>query len=82
MASYRVKVSAGGKVALPAAVRRKHDFLPGRTLIIEDNENGIAIHSLDAAVARVQAFVRTLVPPERILSDELIADRRVEADRE
>lgn len=66
---------------LPAALRRKYGFDVGKTLVVEDGENGVTIRSLDEAVMRVQDIMKQY-SPERCLSDELIAERRAEAKRE
>ncbi|MGI9168896.1 MAG: hypothetical protein ACR2FH_01800 [Caulobacteraceae bacterium] len=82
MSSFHVKVVGGGKIAIPAALRRKHGFDVGRTLVVEDGVGSVTIRSLDEAVAAAQAIMARVAPPERMLSDELIAERRVQAARE
>ena len=77
--TYQVKIVEGGKIALPAALRRKHGYAVGQTLLVDEGDHGLRIRSLDDALARAQAIVARLAPPERCLSDELIADRRREA---
>jgi bifunctional DNA-binding transcriptional regulator/antitoxin component of YhaV-PrlF toxin-antitoxin module len=82
MDTFHVRVVEGGKIVLPAALRRKHGFAVGDTLVIEDGPDGTKIQSLDAAVAAVQALVASFVPADVSLVDELIAERRAEAARE
>ena len=82
MDTFHVRVVEGGKIVLPAALRRKHGFAVGDTLVIEDRPDGTKIQSLDAAVAAVQALVASFVPADVSLVDELIAERRAEAARE
>jgi bifunctional DNA-binding transcriptional regulator/antitoxin component of YhaV-PrlF toxin-antitoxin module len=82
MAAFHVRVFEGGKIVIPAAVRRKHGFAVGQTLVVEDTVSGVTLRSLDDAVASAQAIMAKLAPPERRLSDELIAERRAEAARE
>ena len=82
MAIFHVRVVEGGKIVIPAALRRKHGFDVGKTLVIDDTPNGVTIRSLDEAVAAAQAIMAKFVPPGVSLADELIADRRAEALRE
>ena len=82
MSAFRVRVIAGGKIVLPAALRRKHGFEVGKTLVVDDSSGGVTIRSLDDAVTAAQAIMAKVAPPDRVLSDELIAQRREEAARD
>jgi bifunctional DNA-binding transcriptional regulator/antitoxin component of YhaV-PrlF toxin-antitoxin module len=82
MDTYHVRVVEGGKIVLPAALRRKHGFQVGDTLVVEDKPQGVTILSLREAVAAAQAIVAKYVPADVSLVDELIADRQAEAARE
>jgi bifunctional DNA-binding transcriptional regulator/antitoxin component of YhaV-PrlF toxin-antitoxin module len=82
MDTFHVRVVEGGKIVIPAAVRRKHGFQVGDTLVIDDGPDGLRIQSLHEAVAAAQALMAKLAPSDRLLSEELIADRRAESARE
>ncbi|MRX52023.1 AbrB/MazE/SpoVT family DNA-binding domain-containing protein [Paracoccus sp. S-4012] len=82
MQSQRVKVVEGGKLVIPAAFRRAMGIAPGDTVIVELDEGELRVRSLSSAIRRVQERMRELNPDGRILSEELIADRRAEAARE
>lgn len=82
MSSFHVKVVDGGKIVIPAALRRKHGFEVGKTLVVDDASGRVTIRSLDEAVAAAQAIMARVAPSDRVLSDELIAERRAEAARE
>jgi bifunctional DNA-binding transcriptional regulator/antitoxin component of YhaV-PrlF toxin-antitoxin module len=82
MDTFHVRVVGGGKIVLPAALRRKHGVAVGDTLVIEDAPEGMTVRSLRDAVASAQAIVAKFVPADRSLSEELIAERRAEAARE
>ena len=82
MQSRRVKVVEGGKLVIPAAFRREMGITPGDTVIVEMDEGELRVRSLSSAIRRVQERMRELNPEGRLLSEELIADRRAEADRE
>ena len=80
--TYQVKIVEGGKIVLPAALRRKHGYAVGQMLLVDDARDGVRIRSLDDVIARAQDIMARVAPPERCLSDELIADRRHEAANE
>jgi bifunctional DNA-binding transcriptional regulator/antitoxin component of YhaV-PrlF toxin-antitoxin module len=82
MASFHVKVVRGGKIVIPAALRRKHGFDVGKILVVDDEAGRVTIRCLDEAVAAAQAIMARVASPDRVLSDELIADRRAEFERE
>jgi bifunctional DNA-binding transcriptional regulator/antitoxin component of YhaV-PrlF toxin-antitoxin module len=82
MAAFHVRVVEGGKIVLPAAIRRKYAFETGKTLVVDDGRNGITICSLDDAVAAAQGIMAKFVKPGVSLSEDLIADRKAELDHE
>lgn len=82
MQSQRVKVVEGGKLVIPATFRRAMGIAPGDTVIVELDEGELRVRSLSSAIRRVQERIRELNPEGRLLSEELIADRRVEATHE
>ena len=50
--------------------------------MVNDHAAGVTIRSLDQAVAAIQAVMPRVPPTERVLSDELIAERWALAERE
>ncbi|TNC47721.1 AbrB/MazE/SpoVT family DNA-binding domain-containing protein [Rubellimicrobium rubrum] len=82
MPSQRVKIVEGGKLVIPAAFRREMGIAPGDTVVVELDAGELRVRSLSSAIRQVQARMRELNPEGRLLSDELIADRRAEAARE
>jgi AbrB family looped-hinge helix DNA binding protein len=82
MASQAVKIIDGGKLIIPAAFRRKLGIDIGDTVVIELGEDGLHVRSLSSAVRRAQDIVREFVPEDVSLADELIAERRIEAEHE
>jgi AbrB family looped-hinge helix DNA binding protein len=82
MKSQAVKIIDGGKLIIPAAFRRSLGFDTGDTVVVELDEDGLYVRSLSSAVRRAQQIVREFVPDEVNLADELIAERRIEAERE
>lgn len=82
MPSQKVKVVEGGKLVIPASFRRAMGISPGDTVIIDLDGGEPRVRSLPSAIARVQERMRELNPEGRLLSEELLSDRRAEAARE
>ncbi len=82
MQSQRLKIIEGGKLVIPAAMRRELGIATGDTVVADVTNGELRVRTLPAAVARAQAILRRHVPEDVSLVDDLIADRRHEADRE
>lgn len=78
----RGKVIAGGRVALPADIRRALGLQNGDTVLFEMQGDEVRIRPARSALRRVQERLRTFAPKDGLVSDELIADRRAEASRD
>jgi len=78
----KASLSANGRIVIPAAIRQELGFGAGDTLLMEVEDGVLRVESFDARLARIQDELVQLVGPERMLSDELIAERRAEAWRE
>lgn len=72
----RGKLVSGGRLQLPADMRRALSLGDGDTVLLEMVNGEIHVRPLRDAVFRIQARLREYVPTELSLSDELIADRR------
>ena len=82
MQPQRVRIIEGGKLIIPAAMRRELGISTGDTVLIDVSDGELRVRSLSKAIARAQAILRRHVPEGVSLADELIADRRREAERE
>jgi AbrB family looped-hinge helix DNA binding protein len=78
----KAALSRNGRIVIPAAIREEMGFAPGDTLLMEVEDGVLRVEGFDARLARVQDELAQLAGPERMLSDELIAERRAEARRE
>jgi AbrB family looped-hinge helix DNA binding protein len=78
----KARINENGRIVIPAAIREKLGFHPGDTLYLAAEGDTLKIESHRARIRRVQESLRRLIPPDRVLSDELIAERREEARRE
>ena len=82
MSVHRGRIVSGGRLQIPADVRRELGLADGDPvrLYVEDGE--LRVRSLKRVIAGIQAEMRKYVPEGVSLSEELIADRRAEAARE
>lgn len=78
----RGKVIAGGRIALPAEVRRKLDLHRGDTVLFEVHDDEVRIRSARAALRKIQRRLQEFAPDEGLVSEELVAERRAEAERD
>jgi len=79
MTQLKTRIGAGGRVVLPAAVRRAMGVVPGDELLLVSDEEGVHLVTPAQAARRAQRLVRKWVPRRRRLADELISDRDREA---
>lgn len=81
MSELKTKIGEGGRLVIPAAFRKALGIKPGDEVVLALEENEIRVLSTRHAIARAQALVRRYVPKGRNLSEELIRERREEANR-
>jgi AbrB family looped-hinge helix DNA binding protein len=79
---YHVRVSDGRRVVLPAEVCKQLGIDVGDTVIVDVTEGKVQLHSFDTTLAGFRALLASKVPPGVSLVDELLAERRAEAERE
>lgn len=79
---YAIVLGERGRLVLPAPLRRRLDLHPGDRLIASFGADGeIRLVSAREQARRLHGLYRDLAP-RRSLADELIAERRAEAERE
>jgi AbrB family looped-hinge helix DNA binding protein len=76
------RLSDNGRIVIPAEIRQKLELSPGDTVLLSVEGYVLKIEPQRARIRRIQQSMRQFLPPDRVLSDELIADRREEARRE
>lgn len=83
MATVRAKIDAGGRVLIPARLRRELGVGPGDPVILEVKDGDPYVRSYRKAIEEAQAIIRKRIPDRsRSLVDELIEQPRREAERE
>jgi bifunctional DNA-binding transcriptional regulator/antitoxin component of YhaV-PrlF toxin-antitoxin module len=82
METHRARLIEGGKLIIPAPMRRSLGLVTGDVVMIEMDKGDIRIRTLDKALARARAIVRHHLPEGHSLVEELARDRRTEADHD
>jgi AbrB family looped-hinge helix DNA binding protein len=80
--SVKVRLGPEGRVVIPAPIREALGLKEGDVLFARLEGGEIKLLTARAAMMRAQAIVRSFVPEGVSLAEELIADRRREAERE
>jgi bifunctional DNA-binding transcriptional regulator/antitoxin component of YhaV-PrlF toxin-antitoxin module len=76
------KMGEGRRIAIPAELCQQYGIEPGDPVVLEPSATGIIMRPLAVVIREVQAFFADAAPPEAVLSEELIRNRREEAERE
>lgn len=79
---YRARLDGSGRIVLPAELRQDLGIVQGDELVIVRDANGLHVETPEQASAAMRAYFKALVPAGVSLADELIAERRAEAERE
>jgi antitoxin component of MazEF toxin-antitoxin module len=76
----KVRIGPEGEVRIPEIVLQRLGLSEGHSLFVEVVEGEIHLLSVTAAVRRAQAKIREFIPEGISLVDELLQDRRREAE--
>lgn len=77
-----VKIGEDGRVVIPSSLRKELGIKPGDTLVIESDGDSLLLRGYERMLQEVQEAFADIAPPSQLLSEELLRDRRKEADRE
>ena len=76
-----MRLGRQGRLVIPAELRRKLGLNDGDELVARDEDGRLVIEPRSAVLTRIRRRLRTL-PTEVSLVDDLLAERRREAQRE
>ena len=76
-----VRVGLQGRLVIPASIRREMEIVPGERLIARIKDGQLVLEKREQVLARLKATFDN-VPADVSLVDELIAERREEAQRD
>jgi len=83
MEAFTVKIDGSGRILLPAKVRKELKLKKGSALIARVDEQKLVLNTRAEALRQAQeVFSRYRPKGGKLLSDEIIEDRRREARRE
>ena len=82
MVGIRTRIAESGRIVIPAEYRKALGLQPGDDVIVRLEGQEVRVLSLREAVRQAQELVRQFVPAGVSLVDELIAERRAEAEGE
>jgi AbrB family looped-hinge helix DNA binding protein len=72
------RLSAEGRLVVPASVRKALGWKPGESVSFRVEQDGVMLTSRESARAKLKRMFQDAVPPGVSLADELIAERRAE----
>ncbi len=76
------KVAEGGRIVIPAKIREALDIEVGDSVSLKIKGNSLHVTTQKEALRRLRSLVRKHVPEGTSLVDELIRERREEAENE
>lgn len=83
MPAQAVKIIEGGKLVIPASMRRAMGIARGDTVVVELLSDGeLRVRPLTSAIREAQAIVRKSAKSDRSLAEELMRERKQDAARE
>jgi AbrB family looped-hinge helix DNA binding protein len=82
MPQTRSRLDRGGRVVIPAEYRRALGLRAGEEVILRLEDGEVRLLTLAEGIRRAQELVRRYLPEGRSLSDELIAGRKEQGERE
>jgi antitoxin PrlF len=82
--AQRGRMISGGRIQVPADIRKSLGLADGDSVILEVVGDELHIRSYMAGIRHAQKIAKQFRPKpgEPLLSDQLIADRRKEAENE
>ena len=83
MSTARARIDSAGRILIPAKLRAELNVAPGDPVILETGGDELHVRPYRQAIREAQAIIRKYIPDrDRSLVDELIAERRKEAEHE
>lgn len=82
MEGIQARINQNGRIVIPAVIRKAMGLELGDSVVMSIEDGVLRIEPQHTRLHRVQQSLRQLVPAERVLSEELIAERREEARSE
>lgn len=78
----KAKVSKGGKIAIPSACKKALNIKDGDELLFDIIDNQVVLSPVKFTLQKVRRLLKNHNPSGKSLVDELIQERRQEANNE
>lgn len=83
MSTVRTRIDQAGRILIPAKLRKEMQVAPGDPVVLETKGDELHLRPYRKAIREAQAIIAKYIPDrERSLVDELIEQRRREAEDE
>jgi AbrB family looped-hinge helix DNA binding protein len=82
MPTVSAKIEKSGRILIPAAIRRQLNLKEGSEVLLRVDETGIQMSTRQQALTRIHERLRRYIPENRVLSEELILERRADAKKD
>ena len=82
MTETRMRINQNGRIVIPATYRKALGVDVGDEVILRLEDHELRITTMKRKIERAQRIARKYLKPGVSLSEELIAERRDEAQRE
>ncbi len=84
MERFSTKVQEGGRIVIPASLRKELGLHIGKRVVFKVENQELRVYSPELELRRVQEAIKRTYKPKkgRSIVDEFIAERRREAKRE
>jgi len=80
--SATLRVAEGGRIVIPAKVRERLGLEVGSEVFLTVEDDHATLISREGALRRARELVRRYISPDVDLCAELMAERKLEAERE
>jgi AbrB family looped-hinge helix DNA binding protein len=82
MLEYRAQIKKGGRIIIPAPIRKKLHFEIGDEVLLKVAEEELHVSTLDRAINQAQEIVKKYNPSHKKLTDELFTLRKEDSKYE
>lgn len=83
MSTARARLDRAGRILIPSKLRKELKVGPGDPMVLETKGDELRLRPYRKAIREAQAIIAKYIPDrDRPLVDELIEERRKEAERE
>ncbi len=82
METFRTKLAPGGRIVVPADLRRALGLKQGDEVLMRLEDSQVWLYTRAQAIREAQELVRKIVPEGVSLVDELLQERRREVEKE